>query len=345
MPPIDRKAFKHINICAIPPARFVSGGMARKGMGFHMQIAEKVAQTRAVAKSRVFPWAKSIVRAVFLLGVGFVMVYPVLFMLSSSFKTVGDTFDPTVVWIPSGLQLYNFKMAFDLMDYGSALRSTLTILVPSVLLQVMSSLFISYGFARFSFKGKNLLFGLLIFNIIVPVQSYMIPLYVNLQSMYLLDNVAQFYIQAALGTGIRSGLYIFILRQFFRNMPKELDEAACIDGCGPVSTFIRVMVPNVTPAILTITVFSVVWYFNDYTLSGMLLNKDFPLSVTVTGVSTALNNKLQNMAGQALGADIKLLSDSILSAACLIVVLPLIAMYLVVQRFFTEGVERTGIVG
>jgi multiple sugar transport system permease protein len=128
-------------------------------------------------------------------------------------------------------------------------------------------------------------------------------------------------------------------------MPKELDEAACIDGCGPLRTFLKVMVPNVTPAILTITVFSVVWYYNDYTLSGMLLNDHFPLSVTVTAVSTALNNKLQNMAGQTMGADIKLLSDSILSAACLIVVLPLIGMYVVVQRFFTEGVERTGIVG
>ena len=105
------------------------------------------------------------------------------------------------------------------------------------------------------------------------------------------------------------------------------------------------MVPNVVPALLTITVFSVVWYYNDYTLSSMLLNDNFPLSVTLTGVSTSLNNKLQNMAGQVNGADVKLLSDSILSAACLIVVLPLIGMYVVVQRFFTEGVERTGIVG
>lgn len=300
---------------------------------------------RRVGRRRVFLWAKSLVRAVFLLGVGFVMLYPVLFMLSSAFKSVQDTLDPTVVWIPSSLQMYNFKMAFSLMNYGTALVNTLRILLPSVVLQVVSSLFIAYGFARFRFRGKNLLFGLLIFSIIVPTQSYMIPLYVHLQQMHLLNTVWQFYIQAALGTGIRSGLYIFILRQFFRNMPKELEEAACIDGCGPLKTFLRVMVPNVVPALLTITVFSVVWYYNDYTLSGMLLNDNFPLSVTLTGVSTSLNNKLQNMAGQVNGADVKLLSDSILSAACLIVVLPLIGMYVVVQRFFTEGVERTGIVG
>lgn len=296
-------------------------------------------------KSAALHLLKSVIRAIFLLGTGFIMLYPVLFMLSSSFKTVQDTFDPTVVWIPTGLNLYNFKMAFQLIGYSEAMKSTLRILVPSVLLQVASSLFVAYGFARFQFKGKSALFGLLLFNIIVPTQTYMIPLYVNLQSMHLLNTTWQFYIQAALGTGIRSGLYIFILRQFFRNMPKELEEAAFIDGCGPMRTFLRVMVPNVTPAILTVTVFSVVWYYNDYVLSGMLLNDKFPLSVAVTGVSTALNNQLQNMAGQTMGADIKLLSDSILAAACLIVVLPLIAMYVLVQRFFTESVERTGIVG
>ncbi|MBQ4102380.1 MAG: carbohydrate ABC transporter permease [Oscillospiraceae bacterium] len=287
----------------------------------------------------------SLFRSVFLLGVGFVMLYPVLFMTSESFKTVSDTFDPTVIWIPSSFQLYNFKMAFDLMNYGQALINTVTILIPSVILQVASCLFISYGFARFKVRGINFFFGLLIFSIIVPVQSYMIPLYVNLQSMHLLNTSWQFYLQALLGTGIRSGLYIFILRQFFKNLPKELEEAAYIDGCNPFFTFLYVTMPNVKPAILTITVFSVVWYYNDYVLSGMLLNDHFPLSVTLTGVSTALNNQLQNMAGQTLGADIKLLSDAILAAACLIVVLPLISLYLVVQRYFTEGVERTGIVG
>lgn len=288
---------------------------------------------------------KTVIRTVFLLGTGFIMLYPVLFMLSGSFKTVQDTFDPTVVWIPSGFGIYNFQVAFKLLDFGVAFKNTMVILVPSVLLQIASSLFIAYGFARFDFKFKSILFGLLIFNIIVPAQTYMIPLYVNLGRMNLMDSTLQFYLQAALGTGIRSGLYIFILRQFFRNMPKELEEAALIDGCGPMRTFLKVMVPNVVPAILTVTVFSIVWYYNDHLLSGMLLNSNFPLSVSVTGVSTALNNRLQNIAGQGIGADLKLLSESILSAACLMVVLPLIAMYVLVQRYFTESVERTGIVG
>lgn len=110
---------------------------------------------RRVGKRRVFMWGKSLVRAVFLLGVGFVMLYPVLFMLSSAFKSVQDTLDPAVVWIPSSLQMYNFKMAFSLMNYGTALANTLRILLPSVALQVVSSLFIAYGSHASSSAGKT----------------------------------------------------------------------------------------------------------------------------------------------------------------------------------------------
>ena len=289
-----------------------------------------------LSKKRSVRLVKSILRAVFLVGVGFVMLYPVLFMLSNSFKSVNDTLDPTVVWIPSGFNLFSFKTALELLKFGESFKNTLLIVLPCV---------IAYGFARFRFKFRNLLFGLLIFNIIVPTESYMIPLYVNLKTMGLLDTYAQFYVQALLGTGIRSGLYIFIFRQYFINMPKELEEASFIDGCNPLETFIKIMVPNVSAAILTVTVFSVVWYYNDYSLTGMLLNKNFPLSIALTGVSTSLGNQLQNMSGLTTGSDIKLLSDSILSAACLITALPLIGFYAVVQKYFTEGIERTGIVG
>lgn len=288
---------------------------------------------------------KSLCRALFLLGVGFVMLYPILFMVANSFKSVNDTLDPTVVWIPSGIELFNFKMAFQLLDYPEALKNTLLIVLPCVLIQVASCLFIAYGFARFQFRFKKFLFGLLIFSLVVPVQSYMIPLYVNLKTMHLFDTYFQFYLQAALGTGIRSGLYIFIFRQFFRNLPKELEEAACIDGCNPLGTFFKIMVPNMKGAILIVFVFSFVWYYNDYTMTGMLLNSDYPLSIALTNVSTALGNTVQNMAGQLAGSDIKLLSDSILSAACLLVALPLIGVYIAVQKHFTEGFERSGIVG
>ena len=288
---------------------------------------------------------KALFRALFLLGVGFVMLYPILFMISNAFKSVSDALDPTVVWIPSGTDMFNFKMAFKLLKYGDALTNTLVLVVPCVIIQVITCLFVSYGFARFEFRFKGLLFGLLIFSLIVPVQTYIIPLYVNMKTMHLLDTYWQFYIMAFLGTGIRSGLYIYIFRQYFRGLPKELEEAAYLDGCNPLRTFLHIMVPNVKGAILVVFVLSFVWYYNDYTLTGMLLNSDYPLSIALTGVSTALNNTVQGMVGQTIGSDIKLLSDSILSAACLIVALPLIGVYVAVQKHFTEGIERSGLVG
>ena len=288
---------------------------------------------------------KALFRALFLMGVGFVMLYPILFMISNAFKSVSDALDPTVVWIPSGTDMFNFKMAFKLLGYKDALKNTLILVMPCVIIQVITCLFVSYGFARFEFRFKGLLFGLLVFSLIVPVQSYIIPLYVNMKTMHLLDTYWQFYIMALLGTGIRSGLYIYIFRQYFRGLPKELEEAAYLDGCNPLRTFLHIMVPNVKGAILVVFVLSFVWYYNDYTLTGMLLNNDYPLSIALTGVSTALNNTVQGMVGQTIGSDIKLLSDSILSAACLIVALPLIGVYVAVQKHFTEGIERSGLVG
>lgn len=288
---------------------------------------------------------KGLFRALFLMGVGFVMLYPILFMISNSLKSVSDALDPTVVWIPSGTDLFNFKMAFKLLKFNDTLVNTLILVVPCVIIQVITCLFVSYGFARFEFRFKGLLFGLLVFSLIVPVQSYIIPLYVNMKNMNLLNTYWQFYIMAALGTGIRSGLYIYIFRQSFRGLPKELEEAAYLDGCNPLRTFLHIMVPNAKGTILVVFVLSFVWYYNDYTLTGMLLNSEYPLSIALTGVSTALNNTVQGMVGQTIGSDIKLLSDSILSAACLIVSLPLIGVYVAVQKHFTEGIERSGLVG
>lgn len=296
-------------------------------------------------KKRMLKFGGGLVRTIFLLGVGYVTLYPLLFMISSSFMSVEDALDATVVWLPSGLNWFNFQKAFELMKYGTALKNTALIVLPCVALQVISSVFIAYGFARFKVKGLAILFGVLLFNIIVPTTCYMIPVYVLMSELKLIDTVWQFYIQALLGVGIRSALYIFIIRQFFRTMPKELEEAAFIDGCNPFQTFLRIMVPNVKPAILTVSVLSLVWYYNDSTFAGMLLNDNYPLAVAITSVGKTLETNMQYLAGQAITADLKILKGSIMAASCLIVVLPITAIYILVQKHFTEGVERTGIVG
>lgn len=306
------------------------------------------------------------IKALFLIGMCYVMLYPLLFILSSSFMTIDDMYNPSVIWIPRTFSLQAMKAAVSLMKYSDSIVKTLVITLPSSCLQLIAVLLAGYGFARFKFWGRNLLFGLLIFSIIVPVQSYIIPLYVNMKNfdmfwagsligvftgtpvtINLLDHEYLFYIQALFGAGIRAGLCVFLIRQFYRNMPLELEEAAMIDGCGPLKTFFRVMIPNTLPLIATVFLFSIVWYWNDYYLSSMFYSTEFPLSVNMTMLRTmlvTLSQQLGDVSGMS-GQELILMREPILACGCMILIFPLVLLYVFVQRFFTEGVERSGIVG
>lgn len=307
---------------------------------------------------------KTIVRSLFLIGVGFVMLYPVIFMITSALKSSVDAYDPTVIWLPKNSTLDSFKMAFDGLHFPRALWVTIKLTLPCLLFQLLSSVTAAYGFARFQFRGKTVLFGILLFSMIVPTQTYIVPLYASFSNFdffgvgslvglftgstlktNLLDTMIPFYLMALLGAGVRSGLYIFILRQFMINLPRELEDAAYMDGCGEWATFIRVILPNLVPAIVTVAVFSVVWYWNEYQFSGLFLSGDFPLSVMVTTVSSTIETAGQSMIGTADGLTLKLMKDSIMSSACFLVILPLIVLYIFAQRYFTESMERTGLVG
>ena len=313
-------------------------------------------------KTRVLHGFVSFFRFIFLIGMSYVMLYPVLFMLSSGFQSLNDVFDPTVVWIPHEFSLQPLKLAAEVMNYGEALVNTLTMTLPSVVFQLISTLLAGYGFARFKFRGSKILFGILIFSIIVPVQSYIIPLYVNLRNfdffgigsliglftgskagVNLLDTDLLFWLMALLGAGIRSGLYIFIVRQFFRNLPIELEEAAEIDGCGPLMTFWRIMLPNAASLLATVSVFSVVWYWNDYFLSSMFYRTSFPISVNLTNLHSLLTTS--NMVSGMSAQEMLFMREPIMACGCLIAILPLLFFYLFAQRFFTEGLERSGVVG
>ena len=312
--------------------------------------------------AKAMGFVKILLRTLFLLGMGYVMLYPILFALSGAFKARVDVYDPTVIWLPKHYSMEAMNLAVKSLKFWDALKQTLIILIPSVCLQMISTLMAGYAFARFKFRERGILFAGLIFTIIVPVQNLIVPLYANFQSfdmfglgyLYslfsggslpnLLNTPFPFYLMAAFGMGIRSGLYIFIMRQFFRNMPPELEEAALIDGCGSVRTFIRVMLPNVKPAIVTVLVFSVVWYWNDYYKAAMFLMDNQTLSVNLTMLNGMLDITAGNISSLT-SQDVMLLRDGVLECGCLLVMLPLLIMYILLQRQFTESIERTGIVG
>lgn len=324
-----------------------------------------VCKKRYSAKYKSVATLKSTVRTLVLLGICFIMLYPVIYMFANSFMGVADSYNPSVVWIPDKLDFRSYSLVIDYLDYFPALLRSFIITVPCVLIQFIPLLMAGYGFARFNFKFKKLLFGLLIFTIIVPAQTYIIPSYVNMSAfdffgigrligvftgtdikVNLINTNFTFYLPALFGAGIRSGLNIYIICQFFKGLPKELEEAATIDGCASPQIFLRIMIPNIIPAITTVAVFSVVWYFNDYLLSGFYLNENMPVVASFTMIKSMVDMASQSNGLVGITAtDLKLLLNSIMCAGGLLVSVPLIIMYLPLQKYFTENIGKSGIVG
>jgi len=245
------------------------------------------------------------------------------------------------------------------MAYAKSLGTTLKVDLVSSILQVVSCSIVGYGFARFKFKGQRIMFGLVIFTIIVPPQIVAIPTFMQYKffdffglakilsliigrpvHFNLLNSLLTFYLPAILGTGIRSGLFIYIFRQFFRGMPKELEDAAYFDGCSPFQTFFRIMVPNAGPAYLTVFLFSIVWYWNDYFYASMYFSTLRTISVSLAMLPQSIYQQINYFHA---GDPYKVITR--IQAGCLMAIAPVLILYIALQRYFTESIQRTGIVG
>ena len=303
-----------------------------------------------------------ICRMLLLIGVEFTLLYPLLFIVVTAFRSQADLMDPSVVWITRHWSLENVRQLFDIMDYPKLVSYSLQISVVSAVLQMFICALAGYGFARFDFKGKKLLTVLLLATIIVPVQTYISPLFMTFRffripgvswllgllgvgengTLSLIDSPAAFWVQSLFGMGFKSGLFIYIYRQFYRNLPTELEEAAKIDGCSPFGTYFRVMMPNAVPAMSTVGMFSFVWHWNDYYMVSMLSTNRSNLSVALSQLRTLL--KRQVFESQA-GGQSEILIQTLVQAGAFLCVIPMLLLFLFGQRFFTESVDRTGIVG
>lgn len=276
-------------------------------------------------------------------GLCFVVLYPLIYMISCAFRAPEDMNDPSVIWIPRHLTLDVIKQTMDAMDYGKTMFATFYLNVGCSLVQVISCAVTGYGFARFSFRGKKLLFGIVILMIIVPSQITAIPQYMlfrHFGPFNLINNPLSMYLPALMGCGIRSGLMIFIFRQFFRGLPKEIEDAAYLDGCGPVRTFVSVMAPNAAPAFLTVFLFSLVWYWNDFYVSSTFFSSTPTIALSLENLGTTLSQTLFS------GSDVSPREQIVwLEAGCLLSASPLLVMYIFLQKYFTEGLVRSGLAG
>ncbi|MBQ9956985.1 MAG: carbohydrate ABC transporter permease [Ruminococcus sp.] len=338
------------NTAFVAEEKVIGNGMTKKeAKKIRMQTMTK-AEIGYLKRKEMLEKVWPFFRFVIIFGLSFVILYPLIYMVSCTFRERSDMSDPTVMWIPRHYTLQVLKETLKAMDFWNTLGNTLILNIGCSFVQVVSCAITGYGFARFKFKGKGLLFGIVIMMILVPTQVISLPLYTQFRyfgikglfSLNLIDSMATMYLPALTANGIRSGLMILIFRQFFKGLPRELEDAAYIDGCGPLKTFIRVMVPNAASSFLTVFLFSVVWYWNDYYVSSTFFTNNKTVALMLQNLDSQLKLALFNDATVEISPREQIVWKE---AGCLLSITPILVMYTLLQKHFTEGIERSGLVG
>ncbi len=288
---------------------------------------------------------KQIVVYGLLICIGFVYLYPILYMFSYSFMNRDDLLDSSVKWIPSTLYLQNYIDAAKSMSFWSSLLKGILIAGLPTLCNVLICMLVGYGFARFEFKGKKILMALLIFSYILPSQVTMIPTYVLYNDTGILGTIWAFVLPAVFGNGLNAPIFILIFYQFFKQVPKVLIEAAQIDGAGYLKSFIKIAVPSAAPAILTVFLFSFVWYWNESYLTELYVQGLSTKSIWVNLVVQLKNFDASFNTLATTGDTATSLNESVRMAATALSILPLLIMYFFLQKHFVESIDRTGITG
>ncbi len=302
----------------------------------------------------------SLCRYAFFISFSFVVLYPFIYMLINSLKGVMDFSDPVVQWVPKHFTTEHYPNAVRVFDIWRSIGNTLIFEIVASLLQFCACAVAAYGLARFEFRGKKILMGAMILSILVPPMMIITPSYATysqLDFLGILKGIANltgydlrpnlintplaFYLPSVLGVGLKGSFFIFIFMQFYRKLPKELEEAAWIDGAGPWKTFLKIAVPNSGPAVITVLLFSVVWHWNDFYLAQMYAS-DHPM------FSVAINSFSDNTVSNVLGVDLStgnFLAIPILLAGCVLFIVPMVAFYAVIQKKFIASVTNSGITG
>jgi len=253
-------------------------------------------------------------------------------------------------------------MALDGLNYWESLRNSSLLAVSTSILTLIACSLVAYGFARFQFPFKRFLFFMVVLMIVVPPQTIMLSQFMffryfnfggllpfitrdETRHINMINTFWPFIIMSSTVTGLKNGLFVYILRQHFRSIPKELEEAAYIDGCGYLKTFFTIVIPASVPMLTTVFLFSFAWMWTDNYYSSLFLTAPRILSAALGSLAanlwfTYVNTGLGQMTFITPG-----FSSIVNNAGIFLVILPLLVIYLFAQRAFVEGVERSGIVG
>lgn len=286
-----------------------------------------------------------------IIGLAFVFLYPFLYMIATSLMSNSDLNSSSVHWLPTEVKFENYAIALQLMDIGRFLKNSLFVTVAASFGHIIACSFIGYGFARYNFPLKKLLFAFVILAFIVPTQTIIIPLYMTYSNLKWLDTYLPLIVPTFFGFGLRGALYVFLFRQFFLTVPKSLEEAARIDGCGFMMTYWRIVFPLAKATLVVALVLSVVWHWNDFYESSLYISSPSLgfLPPRLTSIITAANALPEQQAemlrqlGLQDGEDT--LNNAVVMAGALVISAPVLVFFGFAQRQFMQGIERTGITG
>ena len=319
-----------------------------------------------------------IFRFIFLLGIAYIVLFPFFSKIAGSFMAPEDFIDVTVRLVPKNFTLDIYKAIWTDLDYLEALINTTLISLLLALLQTFTCCVIAYGLAKYKFKGNGLIFMLVMVTMIIPHKTLQSSMSMNFtyfdianilstlsggtivdidffglfqftldsplsvlnlpeNSINLKNTIWPFIILSVTGLAFKNGLYIFMLRQFFRGIPDSLEESAYIDGSGDFRTFLQIILPMSVPMMITVFLFSFCWQWTDTFYTSMFFTnmKEAPMMLSqIIGIPKSLDTEY---AGQTL------YETAIRNTCGIMIIAPLVVLYVFLQRYLVEGIERSGL--
>jgi len=289
-------------------------------------------------------------RYLFLLAMVFVILYPLFIKISSTFMSMDDLFDRTVLLLPRNATLINYSTVIKMTGYWEAFRNNMIVSAGTALLQTFMAASVGYGFAKFKFRGSKILFACVLVTLLIPPHTMLTSMFLHFRyfdfwgllrlmgrPIRLTDTFAPMFILAATGIGLKNGLYIFVMRQFYRGIPDELLDAGYIDGAGIFGTFRRIVLPNSFSPMLTVFLLSFAWQWTDTFYSGIFYGS-IKMLPNILGLITTDRNNVISMI-------VTLLHSVRINTGTVLIILPLIILFAFAQRYFIQGIERSGITG
>lgn len=274
--------------------------------------------------------SNKIISYIIIVVIGIVLLYPIIWMFFASFKTNEEIFG-SVALLPSSFSFDNFIQGWKgsgTVTYLTYFINTFVLVLPVTIFTLISSTLVAYGFARFNFRGKKLMFGILIATLMLPNSVIIIPRYAMFAKIGWVDSYMPFYAPALLAC---YPFFVYMLIQFLRGIPRELDESAYMDGCGTFRTLVNIILPLMKPSLFSAALFQFMWTYNDYFNQLVFVNSGKKFTI-----SLALRLSLDSESVVNWGR---------MMAISFVAVAPLIILFFCAQKYFVEGIATSGLKG